>query len=327
MFVFMKRFSLSCVTVLTCVAALAGAGPVGSASAQELMTGGAAPGAVSNGATDKETTYTASVPFHTSAGIQLAQPTTTVEHRVGSLTHLSNADGTAAGFTFTFDESAIDTPDAPAAAAVTWPVLQDGEKTGYTVTARIGIGSLTTDESCKVRDANDQETSHFHCTLAGRGLDYDWDMHITDDRVDRWVEASGSIKAEGSVSLANGTFDTTSKTYRRGAADVPAGLSTEFDAVTKPGEDNDSAYIEVWYDLLDNGRSVIARDGSPLRVKATVSNKRFWWFQEGSSCEIRGNSGIEVHSSYSCDMVGDYAHTGIGDGHVHYFTDFTVKKK
>jgi hypothetical protein len=236
------------------------------------------------------------------------------------------ANGTGAGFTFTFNKSVTESPDTPAAAAVSWPVLQNGEETVYTVTARIGIGPLT-EESCKVIDQHDQETSHFHCTLAGRGADYDWDMHITDDRVDRWVEASGAIKAQGTVSLADGTFTTTSKTYRRGATDVPAGSSTEFDAVTKPGEDNDTASIEVWYDLLDSGRAVYGRDGSPLRVRATVSNERYSWFREASSCEIRSDAGIEIHSNYSCDKKGDFAHTGIRDGHVHYIADFTVSKK
>lgn len=320
----MKRTSLSCLAIFTSVAALACAGPVGMASAQEL-TGPGAAGAVSAAQTD---TKTVRVPFHTSAGIQLGEPSTKVKLGLDSLNPSSYVDGTGAGFTFTFKGSAINAPGSTASAVVSWPVLQRGIKTDYTVTARLAFDQHKRDTWCKITDAGGQEKGPFNCYLDQRGNGV-WDMHITDTRVIRDAEASGTITAQGSVSLADGKFSKQATWSRAADSLIPAGSTTQFDAVFERllGVKGDTASAEFSYNLLDNGRYVLDRHGYPLKVKGMVKNERYLWFKPDASCSIEGRDGIVQDSGYSCDMVKYNAHTTFDDGDVHYITDFTVTKK
>jgi hypothetical protein len=319
----MKRISLSCLAILAGVAALACSGPVGMASAQELSVLGA-PGAVSAAQTD---TRTVRVPFHTSAGIQLGEPSTKVKLGLDSLNPLSYVDGTGAGFTFSFKESAISAPGSRASAVVSWPILQWGSKTDYTVTVRQAFDQRKRDTWCKITDADGQEKGPFHCYLDQQANDV-WGMHITDARVIRDVEASGTITAQG-VSLADGKFSMKATSSRAADSLVPAGSTSQFDAVFARilGVKGDTASAEFSYNLLENGRYVLDRHGYPLKVKGMVKNERSFWFQPAASCSIEGRDGILKDSGYSCEMVHYHARTTPDDGNVHYITDFTVTKK
>jgi hypothetical protein len=309
----MKRLSLSCAAVAACVSVLAGVGPVGWASAAEE------PEARSLAV---KVPKTLGFYFHVADGISLGIPTVINKSGIPSVEALTDEGGGGAGYRVTYESGWGSTPEP---VQVAWPIHQaPGGRTGKTLTCRTARAT-----ECWVMERD----THFHAYLNQRGLDNDWDVHLTDDRVDRWAEASGAIRAEGPVSLEGGKFTTESALRVDGASAVSAGRSTQFDAVLTPGDQKnqldepDTARMKFTYELRDNGKPANSKwNGTRLSVKGDVSNEREQWkFQGGSSCEIVDLFDI-ADPGYTCTMKSAYPYTSPADGRVHYITDFTVSK-
>lgn len=281
-----------------------------------------------------------SVTFHAGDGITLKYPTKTWKDDVSNFQRLFYEGGDGAGFSYDANSNPGKEWGGMAGGKMSWPIRQYGSETGYTVTARVGEGwdgDFPYEPGCVITDSNDRQTGPFHCTMAERKLDNDYDLHITDDRVNRWAEASGSITTTGKISLQavpdEDTYFTESQRKVVGTATVDAGASTEFDAVLVQNEDTsepNTARMSFKYALLDDGKPVTSSiNGKPLYVEGEVSNERgVFVFSGASSCHFASQDGVvDGNSGYSCDMSGDFAHTGTGDGHVHYVNDFTISKK
>jgi hypothetical protein len=326
----MKRMTLSCVAVLAGAAALVGLGPVGLADAEGLP-----------GSSAQDSTIRVSLNFHAGDGITLKYPTATWKDDVWNFQRLFYEGGDGAGFSYNAHSSPDTGWGGMAGSKMSWPIRQYGVETGYTVTARVGegySGDFPWEPGCVITDANNRQTGPYHCTMAERSLDNDYDLHITDDRVNRWAEASGSITTTGNVSLQtppdeDAAFTTESQRKVFGTATVDAVAPTEFDAVLVEGEDTsepNTARMSFKYALLDNGKPVTSSiNGKPLYVEGEVWNYRGGMaFKGDSSCRFASQDGVvDGNSGYSCNRSGDFAHTGVGDGHVHYISDFTISKK
>jgi hypothetical protein len=225
---------------------------------------------------------------------------------------------------------------------VTWPLLHgDGsnetDDTEYIVSARTAFsydyrGTLHTEE-CTVTDRNGQQSDRYQCSLQPRGKAFDYDLILTDKKVDRLAEASGTITTVGSVSLEKGSFETESPRYVSGAKAVPAGSSTQFDATLASSDvvnERRLARGMFRYALLDAGTPVRDREsGQPLYVSGKVHNYNGVSFRGGSECQIVAGSAYRPveNSGYSCDMNGYYGGSVLTAGRAQYITDFTVSKK
>lgn len=322
---------LSSLGVVVSIAALACAGPVAWASAEEV------PGI----------NHDASVVFHVGHGISLGSPISAAPGRTERFGLLTDAGDKGAGFSIAWNEDAY--ADGNAGAKVEWPIIQNGSKTDYTLTSRIGFGKKSRDtdfplgQTCTVSGPNGQGAGNFHCSMTQRGRGNVWDLYVTDDRVDRRAEVSGSITTDSHVSLTAGEFVTQSRQARQdqlrvdGAADIPSSSSTQFDSVLRPQDTTlipDRALMAFMHAILEDGKPVYSKDdGQRLFVRGNVKNKRSQgltgdWFTPESSCDIvTEKNHVDKNSGYSCDMKGDFVHTGNRDGDVHYRTDFTVSKK
>lgn len=338
----MKRIVLSCVGLLVSVAVLAGVGPTGLAAAGELAD------STTHSETSPENRWrnrVVGVNFHAGYRLSLGKPKTITNEHTAGFHQLLDVGGTGAGYGGTMRESHFSTDRS--VVAVSWPILQGLSRldTGYTVTSYIRgwtyERSLPWEDGCYIDGPGGRNAGPFHCYQVERGwLSFHFDLYITDDRVDRLAEASGSITTDDSVSLINnGGYPTytESKLQLAAAATVPVESSTQFDAVLTQedvdkgmtGEPN-TALITFVYAVYDGGKPVYSTiDGRQLFVKGYVSNKRTGtFFAGGSWCEfVTEGKRIDEISGYSCEPSGDYADTEIKHGHVHYITDFTVSKK
>lgn len=315
--------------ILASMAAFAFEGPVALASTSELDTQGG---------------HSASVVYHVANNLHLGSPKTTVDQRLRFVRPINDVSDrsrgghlSGAGYQFSFANYA--TRGGAAAVEVSWPILSgaQGTETGHTLTARIDLDDWTDispNWGCSVKDQNGIDTHRFTCFLVRRGLDYDWDLRVAEATVgaQRHAEASGAIRAGDTLSLAGGSFITGSAMHLRGAAAVPSGSSTQFDAVRMPDDTTpkpDVARMAFTYELLDNGKPALSKnDGQPLSVRGNVWNER--GSQGGSSCEIiTPDKRVERDSGYSCEVAGDYAPTGRlpARDRGHYIADFMVSKK
>jgi hypothetical protein len=334
------KFFVSCsMAALMGVAAILWAGPVGAASAEERP----APGVGSASAAAKAD-HAASVAFRVGAGMSLGEPTTNLNQRTEALDYVSDVGKRSAGYTVAFNDWQPGTEDFTIA-DVSWPILQgkDRVKTDFTLSARLqfrpifGLGLDTTRPptvpgyGCEVKDVKGQISDRIHCWMERHGWDNDWDLHLTDDDVNRRAEVSGSFRTEGSVSLEKGTFSG-EELHVKGAEAVHTGESTQFDAVRQRFESpttTKEANIGFLYSLYDGGQPVRSKvDGSLLRVTGGVSNYAGpFWFTGDSKCFFINERGLPVEDSgYSCAMNGHYVQTSFSDGRVHYITDFVVSR-
>jgi hypothetical protein len=328
----MKLFSFACAVIVGSLAVLSSS-PVGWASAEELRVSG------ESSATRSE--HASSVVYHVGQGISLG-----THHLIGlseatRFKERYDTDGRASGYEFTYDDG-FGVQETLISATVEWPILSGEERkeTGYT--ARVQTEWLTRGSAAKVNYAvfgpDGSETSGpFHCSLVKRWGAWDWDMYITDHRVGRVAEASGSITTDGSVKLDGSVFApakayaTESRLRVDGATFVPVSSSTQFDAVLSPSDvtpprkpkEPKTARMKFQYAIRDAGES----DSSIPKyyVHGDVSNEREDLLYQGdSSCEIVDHWGDPVQNSgYSCTMNGYHAQSG----RAHYITDFTISKK
>jgi hypothetical protein len=335
---YVKRISLFFLAILSGVAVLSGAARLDVASAEELP--GPRPHAAAESTQSNLTPlyapYSAKVVFHVSEGVLLGAPAANRrEERLIHLEPLLDSGSKGAGYEISFWN--MRDRGGRAVAEVSWPILVgvDGSDTQYKVSARIGIGGKfdVPDQICKVTNPAGGETGPFHCSMVRRGLDWDWDLHLSDDRVERVAEASGAFTTEGSVSLGDGKFGTDSQLRINGAGAVGKQSTTQFDAVLSPFDHTDrpdTAQMRFGYALLDDGKPVYSKvDGRQLYILGDVSNKREpKQFTGSSSCDFVTDGGrIDENSGYSCDRRGGYAGSGTHDRQAHYFTDFVVTKK
>lgn len=336
--------------VLASVGAFACAGSPGAASAEEMSETGADEPSVqwcTQWYCPDETAY---LRFHVGESLSLGKPTLINNQHTVSFDYDSYVDdegtGRSSGFRTTYQQHYRSEINVE----VSWPILRgpDGAKTGYSVRSRIvgkekerfsGPSQLKGD--CSVTGPSGED--RFHCYMNRRAWDCnqldcwgytDWDLHLTDGRVDRLAEASGAVKTEGSVSLGDGEFTTDSQARIDGAKAVPAGKSTQFDAVRKLTDGvtdparSDRAQMRFTYALFDSGQPVRSQNGQQLYVRGSVSNYRWpLWFSGKSSCDITADGYVVENSGYTCSGDGAHPNTGIRDGRIHYITDFTVKKK
>lgn len=331
------------------VAAVMWAGPAGVASAEEAPASG-----VQSVAAAAKADHAASISFRVGAGMTLGEPTTRVNQRTEALDYLSDLGNRGAGFSVAFNDWAPGTEDFTIA-EVSWPILQskdraepepgkDKAKPDFTLSARLefhpifGLGLDTTRPptlpgyKCEVRDSKGQISSKIHCWMERHGWDNDWDLHLTDDDLDRRAEASGSFRTEGSVSLEGGTYAAGPELYVEGAGAVHAGESTQFDAVRQRNErpaTTKVATIYFKYSLLDAGQPVRSKtDGSRLTLMGSVSNDAGgFWYSGKSECSFINERGLPVEDSgYSCAWNDHHAKTAYNDGRVHYITDFVVSR-
>jgi hypothetical protein len=311
----MKRFTLTCSAVLATVAAVAGVGPAG------WGTAGA------EAATQDDDLTRLTVNFHVADGITLGKQTVLKNENTFTLDPLVDVGGRGAGYESTYN------PRNRLDVSVSWPVLQgrDAAVTGYTLTCKTGAGAVLSIE-CSV--SGPDKSNPFHASVNQRGGEHDWDVHVTDDRVDRLAEASGAVRTDGSVSLLEplfGSYYTESEMRLDGASAVPVNSSTQFDAVLRPSDrerslrEPDTARMTFVYAMYADGRPAYSSDGKRLYVRGNVWNDRSGVFLGGSSCEIGIADGTVVENSgYTCSMQGAHPDTGVKDGRVHYITDFTV---
>jgi hypothetical protein len=307
---------------------------------------GARSGAVS-GQLNNGISRVASVVFHVGHGISLGSPISRANERTEKFRFLTDAGDKGAGFAIDWNEDTYSGGNT--GAKVEWPIVQNGSNTEYTLTARIGFGNrrgandFPLGQVCTVSGPNGQSAGHFHCSMTERGRDNAWDLSVTDDRVDRRAEVSGSITTDSRVSLTAGEFVTQSRQARQdqlrvdGAAEVPSNSSTQFDSVLRPQDTTlipDRALMAFMHAILEDGKPAYSKDdGTRLYVRGNVKNKRSQglmgdWFSPESSCDIISEKNhIDKNSGYSCDMKGDFVRNGNRDGDVHYHTDFTVKKR
>lgn len=343
---------LRCAAVLASVAALVCVGSVGAASADEMSDAGADKPSVQWCTPWHCPDETAYVRFHVGESLTLGKPKLINNKNAPSVDYHSYLDDGGAekssGFQTTYRQ--VHRPEIDV--EVSWPILRgpDGATTGYTVNSRIHGHHVSGERmpapsqlegDCSVTGPSGED--RFHCSMNRRAwrcdtMDCwgytDWDLHLTDDRVDRLAEASGAVKTQGSVSLGNGEFATDSQARIDGAKAVPAGKSTQFDAVRKLTDGvtdparSERAQMTFTYALLDGDLPARAENGQRLYVSGSVSNFRGpLWFSGNSSCDIITADGDVVENSgYSCNRESAHPNTGIKDGRIHYITDFTVKK-
>jgi hypothetical protein len=324
----MKRISLSCLAILTSVAALACATTAEGASAEELHGSGIYASEVSTQASTKA----ASVVFHVGSGLYLGSPKVTAEEHLEFLKPLTNVGydvgyDLGAGFRLAYKDS-----EATAAGEVSWPVLDAwgarGKDTGITVTARLGFGQGW-GQSCTVTDQDGEVTREYQCSLVRRGWDHDWDMYVTDDYHARIgaEEASGSITADGSLLLVEGQYDRgPSHLVEPGARSVAAKSSTQFDAINwGPSAE---AGMQFRYAIFDDGKEVLGSKGTPLYVVGSVAKgKRQAGTSDCHFVHIADSHEVPDSSApYSCSYDSHL------DGAVmlapgNYITDFTVSYK
>lgn len=325
----MKRFSMLCVATLTSVAALSCVSPVAWASANETPTSDAR-SEVATSQLGNEGDYLASVTYHVGSGISLGAPTAADKERVRTLTEFPNVGDKSGGF-------AIAIPpwvgrDDKSSAKVSWPILrQDGSRTGYDVIARIGfMNGARASGTCQISGPLGPDHGRFDCSMNQRLWDWDWDLYLTDSTVHRLSEASGSIKTDGSVTLKDGKFSTSSAVRLDGADEVPAGSSTQFDAVLSRNEKTSEpgvARMKFTYGIYLPDQPGYVKSGGRLYVRGDIHTYP------------GGISGINLLGSSSCDIVDSedrvVENTGYSctvkdarsDGNDHYIADFTVSKK
>lgn len=330
---------LSWMAILASVAVVASAAPAGSASAEELRDSGSQ----SDVSTLGSDVHNVGVYFHVSHGLSLGKPKVAIDRFSGKSKQLLDAGGKGAGYTFTMKKSeyGVDRSEM----AVSWPILvgATGSDSGYRVLSSMKgpTNNLDWEESCRIVAPSGVSENHFHCYQYRRGLDFDWDLRISDDRVDRRAEASGVIKTVGAVSLTSAGFPTNSESKLQvsGAETVPVESSTRFEAVLTPKDtedgrrlnEPDTARVEFLYAVNDGDKPAYSKkNGRQLYIRGYVSNHRArTFFSGGAWCEFvtgRFNE-VEKDPGYSCTPVwGGYDQTGVPDGHVHYMADFEVSK-
>jgi hypothetical protein len=338
----MKRFSVCCAAFVASVAALAGLVPTGVAFADEGRVSDAASEPVSSNGIGVDLSE-GTVIYHVGAGVHLGEASTSIPRNpngangVYHLEPLYDVGEKGAGFNIKWRNNV-------ALAEVSWPIQDtSGKATGYSVTTRFRVSPVRfLIPHCTIMGPDGPDQGPFQCTIIRRGLDYDWDMYVTDSRVNRWAETSGSIKTERSISLEDGKFWTESAKFLRGASQVAGpwngggkqpSRSTQFDAVLTEGNQTqapDSARMGFTYALLDDGQPVYdARTGKRLYVIGNASNDREKTeFKGNSSCVIGTlGGGPAENTGYACYIKDHYAYTGVKDGRINHITDFRVSKR
>jgi hypothetical protein len=325
--------------ILVSVSVLASAGPAGPASAEEGADSGAdsevstmlLPGELED----------VGVYFHVGSGLTLGKPTELANRYTIPFERFIDVGNKGAGYKFRMTRTY--SYFLRSEMVVSWPILEGRtgwSDTGYRVIST--IKGMTPNsgwvEECRIDDPRGLGGTYFHCNQVRRGLSFNWDLNITDDRLDREAEASGAIRTRGSVSLFGGQTYSESKLQVIGAEAVGENESTQFDAVLRSSDHEggremkhpDTARVDFQYAVNDGGQPVYSKkNGRQLFVRGYVSNKRTDpMFVGGAWCEfITGQDDVEEDSGYTCDpWWGDYANTGIKNGHVHYIANFEVRK-
>lgn len=320
----MKSFSLSCLAIIASTAALVCCGVADRAFADAPRDTGTRTETVST----EPQMRTASVTYHVADGLYLGEPKTTGRERLESLIHLTDVGEKGAGFAFTYKPWGFDEAGAKAFGEVSWPlILQSGRAAG-SVTTRLSFGQGHFEQPCTVRNPSGEVAPSIRCSVVQRNLDNDWDMYITDGRVDKVAEASGAIRAEGSVGLAIGEFTTDSEMRLDPAAWVKAGASTQFDAVRMRSDesgDPDTAQMTFKYALLDDGEPAYSRNGQRLYVEGTVSNGRGG--RGNASCRIiTADNAVDKSAPFWCKVSASHS-PAKANGNAQYIGDFTVTDK
>lgn len=341
----MKWFASYSLAALMSVAAICWVAPVGAASAEEQPS----PGVRSESAST-EADYAASVAFRIGAGMSLGAPTTRVNRRTEAFSAPTDVGGDGAGFRFAFNKwhtgefqsTIVD---------VAWPIRKGKakEKTDLTLSTRIefepiadiGTGTprapLAPHYECYVKDSKGQVSSKVHCWMERHGLDKDWDLHLTDDDLNRRAEVSGSFRTEGQLSLQGGEYTAgpaphVPELYVSGAPAVRAGESTQFDAVRGRNESPATlkvARMDFKYGLFEGGQPVTSVYGTKLYLVGHVANDAGgFWSSGDSECYLKDEHDRRIDDPrFSCEMTGKYAKTALSDGRVHYITDFVISRK
>jgi hypothetical protein len=335
----MKLFASCSMAAVMGVAAVLWVGPVGAASAEEQP----APG-VRSASADADADYAASVTFRIGAGMALGKPTTGLKQRAEAFVAPEDVGGYGAGFRFAFNK--WDFGEKPSSVVdVAWPILQgkDRAKTDLTVSARIefeptsdvrpGVSRAPQPPhyECYVKDAKGQVSSRIHCWMERHGLDKDWDLHLTDDDLNRRAEVSGSFRTEGLLSLEDGKYTPGPELYVKGAPAVRTGQSTQFDAVRGRNESPVTmkvAKMDFDYTLFEDGQPVRTPWGTKLSVVGSVSNDGGgFWFMGQSDCYFKDEHGRRFDDPrFSCAMNSKNAKTSVKDGRINYITDFVVSR-
>lgn len=342
-YVSMNRISSSVRGLVASLALLACAAPVGVASAAELRE---SPPNSHSLETTNPPARIAGVYFHVENGFSLGRPNASpVDVSAARIDQLLDVGDKGAGYKFAMWWK----PDGRYVhrAAVQWPILegQDGAGTGLVVKTELAFnhsGGYNFYSKCSVVDSNGQKAAHVGCSIEQRGADFDWDLHLRDDRVNRLAEASGSVRTDGSVSLDASYFrptrayTTQSKLRVDGADDVSPNSSTQFGAVLTPDDlkppkkpdEPETARMTFTYAIRDASAPGGPRVGPQYFVYGNVSNYIGKKFTGASSCEIRDESSNPVQNSgYTCEMNSYYGGAINTPGRAQYITDFTVSKK
>lgn len=311
-FLAMKKIVLSFTAVIASVAAFSCVWPTGVASAA-----------------DEPLDRHSSVVFRMSSGLTLGRGITTLNKGMSDPVFLTHAGDKGAGYTFASRTRGYRLNDV---LEVSYPILRGRYfvPTSNTVTTRVDLSDWTgfgPRWGCTVAGPDPKIVKGLHCSMERRGLDWDFELQLTHDDVNRSAEASGSIVTDGSVSLSEGKFTSESLVRQDGASEVPVNSSTQIDAVLASNEgshESDTARMKFKYALFDDGVQVRSKlDGQLLYVEGNVSNTRGDKFTGGSKCAIVTEQGQdEWNSGYSCDTESHYALSG----RIQYITDFSVSK-
>jgi hypothetical protein len=209
-----------------------------------------------------------------------------------------------------------------------WPILEgpDASPTLYSVVVSLDFTrwGVTTNCMAGLHGREHEQGGPFHCSLIQRGQDNHWDMYVTDDRVERFTEASGSMTTEDGLSLVRGRYFAEKFGQRLdGASALPTGMSTQFDHVL-PYDPKIVAMAGFVFQLIDNGRPVHGSNGETVLVVGDAGMPG--QFTKSNCTFMVPGKADERVPGYSCDLVGYYAKDWGAGPKDHFVTDFTVRK-
>lgn len=155
-----------------------------------------------------------------------------------------------------------------------------------------------------------------------------------DVQMNRWSEASGTIKAGAGVLLENGTYSSDQKFQISGSNSIAPNGFTNFDAVLREGDwtrYEDQARTEFSYRVVVDG--VV----TPFWVAGVATNYRGAWFKPDARCGFYVGDPLKNEgqlddatpfeaSGLTCSATGDFVHGPGESGNGHYDAAFTVSR-
>lgn len=232
------------------------------------------------------------------------------------------------------------TKDDRADTGTIYQIAMLGAPTGYWIKAQITGSSTTTRAACFVFKGDPEQggkiadPSPFTCSAKKTHATPDFRFTF-DLALNRYSEASGTIKVEGGVSLSRGTYGKSLPYSVHGDAEVPQLGSTSFSTVLRDGdvpEHADEARTEWAYQISEGGRP------TQYWAAGVSANLRGGIFYSEGHCDIYdvnplANEGkLGQHhpvslSPYGCSTSGAFVHGDHEDGNGHYDATFTVSRK